>query len=200
MPDLHAARYALRGAVERWFERPAAGLLAAVGFTPNRATLAGLLVAGLAAYFASTGRFVTAGALVLVGSAFDLLDGALARRAGTTSRRGALLDSVADRVSECAVLLGLLVYYTLPESRSQAGAILAFVAFSGSILVSYVRARAEGLGLKGTAGFLTRTERVIVTAGALLAGYPMAALWILAVGAPLSALHRFWVEWRAADD
>ena len=200
MPDLHAARHALRDAVERWFERPAAGLLAAVGFTPNRATLAGLLVAGLAAYFASTGRFVPAGALVLAGSTFDLLDGALARRTGTTGRRGALLDSVADRVSECEVLLGLLVYYTLPDTRSQAGAILAFVAFSGSILVSYVRARAEGLGLKGTAGFLTRAERVIVTAGALLAGYPMAALWILAVGAPLSALHRFWVEWRAAGD
>ena len=200
MLDLQAVRYALRNAVSRWFEQPAAGLLAAVGFTASRATLAGLLAAGLAAYFASTGRFIPAGALVLVGGVFDLLDGALARRAGAAGRRGALLDSVADRVAECAVLLGLLVYYTLPGSRSQTGAILAFVAFAGSMLVSYVRARAEGLGLKGTAGFLTRAERVIVTAGALLAGYPMAALWILGVGAPLSALYRFWVEWRAAGD
>ena len=200
MLDLQAVRHALRGAVVRWFEQPAAGFLSAVGFTPNRATLTGLLAAGAAAYFASTGRFVLSGALVLVGGLFDLLDGALARRSGAAGRRGALLDSVADRVAECAVLLGLLVYYTLPGTRSQTGAILAFVAFAGSVLVSYVRARAEGLGLKGTAGFFTRPERVIVTAGALLAGYPMAALWILAVGAPLSALHRFWVEWRAAGD
>ena len=200
MPDLQAARYALRGAVARWFEQPAAGLLAAVGFTPNRATLAGLMAAGLAAYFASTGRFVPSGALVLVGAVFDLLDGALARRTGAAGRRGALLDSVADRLAESAVLLGLLVYYTLPDTRSQTGAVLAFVAFVGSVLVSYVRARAEGLGLKGTAGFFTRPERVIVTAGALLAGYPIAGLWILAVGAPLSALHRFWAEWRAAGD
>jgi len=182
------------------FERPAANLLAAVGFTPNRATLAGLLTAGLAAYFASTGRFVPAGALVIVGGLFDLLDGALARRTGVTSRKGALLDSVADRLAECAVLLGLLVYYTMPGTRSQTGAVLAFVAFAGSMFVSYVRARAEGLGLKGTAGFFTRFERVIVTAGALLAGYPEYGLWILAIGAPLSALHRFWVEWRGADD
>jgi len=196
--DLQSTRRALREAVGRWFERPAARALAAVGFTPNRATLTGLLVAGVAGYFASTGRFIPAGALVLVGSSFDLLDGALARMKGETSVRGALLDSVSDRVAESAVLLGLLVYFTAPGTRSQTGAILAFVAVVGSILVSYVRARAEGFGLKGTAGFFTRPERVIVTAGALLAGQPIVGLWILAIGAPLSALHRFWVEWRAA--
>jgi len=183
----------------RWFEQPAASALAAAGFTPTRATLTGLAAAGLAAYFAATGAFVFAGVFVLVGGVFDLLDGALARRSGAAGRKGALLDSVADRVSECAVLLGLLVRFTRPETASATGAVLAFVAFAGSMLVSYVRARAEGLGLKGTAGFLTRTERVIVTAGALLAGYPVAGLWILAVGAPLSALHRFWAEWRAAE-
>lgn len=200
MRDLQSIRYGFRGAVARWFEVPAARVLAAVGFTPNRATLAGLLIAGLAAYMASTGQFILAGVFVLVGSLFDLLDGALARRLGITERSGALLDSVADRVSEAAVLLGLLVHFTSAGTASQTGAILAFVAFTGSIMVSYVRARAEGLGLKGTAGFLTRTERVVVTAGTLLAGYPIAGLWILAVGTPISALHRFWVEWRAADN
>ena len=200
MPDLQAARHAVRGAVARWFEQPAAGLLAAVGFTPNRATLTGLLAAGLAAYFASTGRFVLCGAFVLVGGVFDMLDGALARHTGTAGRRGALLDSVADRLAECAVLLGLLVYYILPGTYSRTGIVLAFVAFAGSMFVSYVRARAEGLGLKGTTGLFTRPERVIVIAGALLAGYPIYGLWILAVGAPLSALHRFWAEWRGAGD
>jgi len=200
VPDLQTARYALRRAAARWFEEPAARVLAAIGFTPNRVTLTGLLIAGAAAYFAAAGHFRISGALVIVGALFDMLDGALARRSGVTGPRGALLDSVADRVSEGAVLLGLLVYFTLPGTLSQTGAVLAFVAFTGSMLVSYVRARAEGLGLKGTAGFLTRPERVIVTAGALLAGYPMAALWILAVGTPLSALQRFWAEWRAADE
>ena len=196
--DLQTARLALRGAVERWFEQPGAAVLDRLGFTANSATLAGLALAGGAAYLAAIGSFVLAGGLVLIGAAFDLLDGALARRSGLVGPRGALLDSVADRVSEGALFLGLLVYYTLPDTDRQLGAVLAFVAFAGSIMVSYVRARAEGLGLKGTAGFLTRPERVAIAAGALLAGQPLVLLWILAVGTPLSAVERFRAVWRLA--
>ena len=75
--------------------------------------------------------------------------------------------------------------------------VLAIVATSGSLMVSYVRARAEGIGVTGTAGFLTRPERVAIMVVCLAAGFPMAALWILAVGTPLSAAWRFVEAWRA---
>ena len=198
MTDLQTVRYAARRAVSRWFEEPASAALHRAGVTPDAASLLGLALAGGASYWAATGRFLPAGLFVIAGALFDMLDGGIARRTGRVSNRGALLDSVADRVSEGVVLLGLLIYYSDTASYSRAGVILAFVAFAGSLMVSYVRARAEGLGYKGTAGFLTRPERVVITAGALIAGYPIAALWILAVGTPLSALHRFWAEWRTA--
>ncbi len=201
MPDLQTVRYAFRGSISRWFERPAVSLLVALKFSPSAATLVGLLIAGLAAYFVSQGDFLLGGVLVLIASAFDLLDGGIARATGRVSKRGALMDSVFDRVAEVVVLLGFAIYFLSNSDASDrdTGVILAFVAVAGSLLVSYVRARAEGLGVKGTAGFLTRPERVVITAVALVAGYPMAALWILGVGTPLSAAWRFIDAWRAID-
>ncbi len=197
MPGLQTVRYAFRGSISRWFERPAVSLLVALKFTPTAATFVGLLIAVVAAYFVSEGEFLVGGVLVLVGSVFDLLDGGIARATGRVSKRGALMDSVFDRMAELAVLLGLAVYFSSGPGASQTGVLLAFVAMAGSLMVSYVRARAEGLGVKGTAGFLTRPERVVVMVVCLVAGYPMAALWILGVGTPLSAAWRFIDAWRA---
>lgn len=196
MPGLQTVRYAFRGSISRWFERPAVSLLVALKFTPTAATFVGLLIAVIAAYFLSEGEFLVGGVLVLAGSVFDLLDGGIARATGRVSKRGALMDSVFDRVAELAVLLGLAVYFSSGPGASQTGVLLAFVAMAGSLMVSYVRARAEGLGVKGTAGFLTRPERVVVMVVCLVAGYPMAALWILGVGTPLSAAWRFIDAWR----
>ncbi len=200
MPSLQTARYALRGKIARWFEEPASAALDKLGFTPNLATLTGTAVSIGAGAAAADGRFVLAGILVLVGATFDMLDGGIARRTGQVSDRGALLDSVMDRVSEGALLLGLLIFYTRSATFDQTLIILAFVAFSGSMMVSYVRARAEGLGMKGTAGFATRPERVVVITLTLLISQPDWGLWILAVATPLSALYRFWAEWRSADE
>ena len=197
MLDLQTVRYAFRGSISRWFERPAVALLVSLKFTPSAATLAGLLIAGVAAYFVSQGDLLLGGVLVLVSSAFDMLDGGIARSTGRVSNRGALMDSVFDRVAEVVVLLGLAVYFLSGPDASETGVLLAFVAVAGSLMVSYVRARAEGLGVKGTAGFLTRPERVVIMVVALVAGYPMVALWILGVGTPLSAAWRFIDAWRA---
>ncbi len=197
MPDLQSLRYGLRGSVTRWFERPAISLLVALKFTPSVATALGLVIAVIAAYFVYQGEFFIGGVLVLFSSVFDLLDGGIARATGRVSRRGALMDSVFDRVSELTVLIGLAMYYTSGSDANQLGVLLAFVAMSGSLMVSYVRARAEGLGVKGTAGFLTRPERVVIMVVCLLIGYPMASLWILGVGTPLSAAWRFIDAWRA---
>jgi len=200
LPDLQTARYALRGAVSNWFERPAVALLVALKVNPTMATIIGMVIAVIAGYFVYTGDFVLGGILVLVGATFDMLDGGIARSTNSVSKRGALTDSVFDRVSELAVLAGLGVYYANQIEDSTLGVTLAFLASGGSILVSYVRARAEGLGAKGTAGFLTRPERVVITVIGLILGYPMAVLWILGVGTPLSALWRYIEAWKAIGD
>ena len=199
MADLQSIRYGLRGSVTKWFERPAVSLLVILKFTPSAATFVGLAIAVIAAYFIGEGEFLIGGILVLVGSAFDLLDGGIARATGSVSKRGALMDSVFDRVSELAVLLGFAMYFVSGADESQPAVLLAFVAMSGSTMVSYVRARAEGLGVKGTAGFMTRPERVAILVVCLILGYPMAALWILGVGTPLSAAWRFIDAWRAIE-
>ncbi len=197
MADLQSLRYGLRGSVTKWFERPAVSFLVALKFTPSVATALGLGIALIAAYFVYQGEFFIAGFLVLFSSVFDLLDGGIARATGRVSKRGAMMDSVFDRVSELAVLVGLAMYYTSGPDADHLGVLLAIVAMSGSFMVSYVRARAEGLGVKGTAGFLTRPERVVVMVVCLLLGYPMVSLWILGVGTPLSAIWRFVDAWRA---
>ena len=107
---------------------------------------------------------------------------------------------MVDRVSETLVFVGLIIYYTDPDTASQTEAILIPIALGGSLMVSYVRARAEGLGLRGKAGFYTRPERVALTGILLIAGQPTILLWILAVGTPLSAAMRFIDVWGNADE
>ncbi|MCX8277633.1 MAG: CDP-alcohol phosphatidyltransferase family protein [Dehalococcoidia bacterium] len=199
MPDLQTLRYGLRRSVTKWFERPAVAVLIALKVSPNGATVIGLMIALVAAYFVSEGDFLLGGVLVLVGATFDLLDGGIARATNSVSKRGALTDSVFDRVSEIALLIGLGMYFTSGIDASQTGVLLAYVAIGGSLMVSYVRARAEGLGAKGTAGFLTRPERIVITVIGLVLGSPMAVLWILGIGTPLSAAWRFVDAWRAIE-
>ena len=196
---LQRLRKSARVAIARWIEEPISAALVAVGFNANAATLAGFLLAVVAAAFAAYGEFLIAGLISIPAALFDMIDGAIARRTGKVSDKGALLDSTFDRLSEAALLLGLLIYYSSADSFRREAIILVFVAFVGSIMVSYIRARAEGLGYKGTSGFLTRPERVVIMTVALIIGQPIWGLWILAVGTPLSAFYRFWSEWRNAD-
>ena len=163
-------------------EVPVARLLARLGLSPNAVTLLGLLGAVASAILLSIGAFAAGGAVLLLAAVFDMFDGALARATGRESRFGALLDSTADRVSEAAVLLGLLVHF-LGES-SEAGAILVYVALAGSILVSYVRARAGGLRVDCDVGLVTRPERVVALGIGLIVGQ----WWSLAVFLVLAAI------------
>jgi CDP-diacylglycerol--glycerol-3-phosphate 3-phosphatidyltransferase len=133
--------------------------------TPDALTISGvgLCIAGaVAVYFEywSEWLFILGGALFVVGSILDILDGALARRSGKGTPFGAFLDSTVDRVGEGFMLaaIGLV----LMRDGSEWGVALAFAAIGGSFLVSYTRARAEALGLKGDVGFGSRTERVVV--------------------------------------
>ena len=148
---------------------PIVGALSKSGITPNALTLINLALNIVAAYVIATGHFLVAGVLILGSGLFDLLDGALARFNKQTTRFGAVLDSTVDRVSEAAALCGLLMWYVSQEGATLE-IVLVLVVLVGSFLVSYIRARAEGLGWQCQVGLFTRAERVIVLAIGLLLG------------------------------
>jgi len=158
------------------------------GINPDTLTLTGLAINIGAAYVIATGHFLPGGLLVLVAGLCDLLDGALARFVNQTTKFGALFDSVADRISEAALFFGLLVWYMLEGNAM--GVMLASAALIGSFLVSYVRARAEGLGLECKVGLFTRAERVIVLIIGLVVNQVTIALWVVVVFAYITVMQR----------
>jgi CDP-diacylglycerol--glycerol-3-phosphate 3-phosphatidyltransferase len=173
------------------FTDPLVTPLAAIGVTPNMISVAGVLGNVGAAALAAGGHFLPAGLVMLVFSALDLLDGALARKTGTVTTFGGVFDSVLDRLSEAAVLAGLLFHYTQVGGHTQE-IVLIYTAVVGSILVSYVRARAQADGIDMREGLFTRAERVLLLAGALIIGHGVVlwALWILAVLTHLTVVQR----------
>ena len=179
-------RVAARRVLSSYVETPVAAFLARLGLSPNAVTLAGLLVAGGAAYLLSIGQLWAGGIVLLTSGVFDLFDGALARATGRESKFGALLDSVTDRVSEVVVLLGLLVFYLNRDSTE--GVVLVYVALAGSIMVSYLRARSEGLGIECKVGVMTRPERVAVLGLGVIVGHwwPTTILIVLGIIAGLT--------------
>ena len=134
--------------------------------TPSAITWFGFLLTVGAAALIIKEHLLAAGFIVLIAGFFDILDGALARHTNQTTRFGAVLDSTLDRLSEAVLLLGILVLYAGEQSIT--GILLVGFALIGSLLVSYVRARAEALGLECQVGLFTRAERVIVLALGLL--------------------------------
>lgn len=176
---------------------PIVSPLAAAGVTPDMISVLGFAGNVLAGALAAGGQLLPAGAVMLTFSALDLLDGALARKTGAVTRFGAVFDSVLDRLSEAAVLGGLLFHYTETGGHTTE-IVLSYVAVVGSIMVSYVRARAEGEGLTLREGLFTRAERVILLGGALIIGHGVVlwALWILAVLAHVTALQRVATVWQ----
>ena len=165
---------------------PVIGILGKSGIKPDALTFTGLAINIGAAYVIATGHFPLGGILILVAGLFDLLDGALARFARKTTKFGAILDSTVDRISEAAIFCGLLVWYM--PGRSEI--LLIFAVLIGSFLVSYIRARAEGLGLECKGGLFTRAERVIVLAVGLLVNQVIIALWILVVFVYITVVQR----------
>lgn len=165
-----------------------ARLFAALGLTPNAITVLGALVALVAGYLAARGMFVWAAVAMAVGMPLDAFDGSLARLTGRVSRAGALLDSTLDRYAEFFVLAGL-AYYFAGVGRA-VPVLLVIVTLFGSVMVSYVRARSEGLGIDNKVGVMTRVERLAVLFLALLTGYVVVGLWALAILTHLTVAQR----------
>lgn len=176
---------------------PIAGALASIGVTANLLTIIGcLLNVGVSAIIA-TGRLRLGGILLIATALTDAFDGAVARKTGSPTKFGAYLDSTLDRVSDAAVLGALAWHYGF-LCRPQY-AMLAFVSVVGFILVSYTRARAEGLGIECKVGLFTRVERMVVLVAGLVLGLTPYALWLLAVGTWFTVGQRVWHVYRASQ-
>lgn len=167
---------------------PIAKGLLKVGITPNTITAIGFLLSTVAAVFASQGRFTLAGLILLVAAPLDVVDGSMARLIGIPTQYGSLIDSVTDRYSELVVFGGMMFYFI--STQNTLAAMLVYIAAAGSVLVSYVKARAEGLNLSAKVGLLTRVERLIILIICLIFNIPMVALWIIAVLANFTAIQR----------
>ena len=188
MTLLLTPRVHLKAWATRYVSTPLARVLLGLHVSPNALTLAGLAVAVVAAYLIGGGNLFVGGAVMLAGAFFDMLDGAVARLGHRVTRFGAFLDSVTDRLGEAVVLSGLLVYYV--SASHELGVYLVFGTLVASVMVSYVRARAEGLGVGSDVGFMGRGERSVFLGVGLLTGYPLYALAaILALGS-LTVLQR----------
>lgn len=174
----------------KWVLDPIGGFLNRLGLTPNMVTLLGLIGNSIGAFYLARGEMLTGGIWVLVMTPVDALDGTMARLRGEPSDFGAFVDSVTDRYSELIIYGGLLYHFlSLGEPL---GGLLVFGAAAGSVLVSYVKARAEGLGYEAKVGMLTRAERYIVLAPSLVFNQLYVGLTIIAIFANLTALQRVW--------
>lgn len=179
--------------VPRRVTDPIVAVIARLGVSPNHLTALGFAGNVGAAALAARGQFLAAGLVMLVASALDLLDGALARATGRVSNFGAVFDATLDRMSEAAVLGGLTYYYAGRGDREEV--VLCFAALAGSVLVSYVRAHALARGLDMRDGLFTRAERVLVLGGGLILDQVRIALWVLAVLANTTAVQRLYGSW-----
>jgi len=167
---------------------PIAKFLLKIGFKPNMITYLGLILTTLAAALIVKGNITLAGLILLIGAPLDVVDGSMARQLGHPSSYGAFIDSVTDRYSELVLFLGLLIHFVIKNDTLVC--VLVFVAAGGSVLVSYVKARAESLGYSAKTGILTRVERLIVMIACLVFNIPIVGLWIIAVLANFTALQR----------
>ncbi|MFQ6000540.1 MAG: CDP-alcohol phosphatidyltransferase family protein [Anaerolineae bacterium] len=161
-----------------------------VGVPPDLLTIMGLVTTLGAAGLLAFGYQRLGGVVIIPASILDALDGALARLGGKTTPYGAFLDSTLDRWGEIALYLGLLYYYSQRAARMET--ILIYLTIAGSLMVSYTRARAEGLGIECRVGLFTRLERLITLIAGLLLQLMPWALGILALFTNLTAVQRLW--------
>lgn len=171
---------------------------ARLGMTPNMATVVGLSLNVLVAVIIGFGQPLLGGIFLLVASAFDMVDGAIARSIGAVSKFGGFLDSTLDRYSEVVVYVGVLVWLNR-TTDDHLGSLLVLIAATGALMVSYARAKAEESGYKASVGLVARPERVVLLAIALIINQPLWALWILAVTTHVTAVMRILHVWRLAS-
>ncbi len=171
------------------------GVLHRLGIHPDMITVAGLVVVGIAAIVIGHGEFQWGGIILILGLPLDALDGAVARAMGRKGKFGGILDSTLDRYADAFIFGGLSYYFAVHDQFDHM--LLALAALTGSLVVSYVRARAGEAGLSVKVGLLDRFVRVIIIVAVLLLPPLLTlGLWILAVGTNFTALQRMWYVYR----
>ena len=187
-------RISLRSILDSFLVNPILFLLLKLKLTPNAVTFLGFLICCISAYFISSGSFLVGGLLVLFSGFMDIFDGALARKMEQITDRGAFLDSTFDRLSEAIVLIGLIYFFSTSNETNLV--LLTSLSLVFSILISYLRARIEGLGYNSKGGFFTRPERVLVVSLGLIFFSPELTVTLLAIATTAGLFHRFLIFWR----
>lgn len=162
--------------------------LALSKINPNVLTFLGLVINIIAAAFLARGSLRTAGLVIIFAGLFDMVDGRVARATGQVTRFGGFFDSVLDRYSDLALLVGLLVYYGTINRSSYV--VLTAMAMSASVMISYTRTRAENIIPTCKVGFLERPERVVLLIIGALFDRMAPVLWVIAVLGNLTVVHR----------
>ena len=176
-------RIVFRGVLE-----PIAAFFNRIGIFPNTMTLLGLVGHTFGALFLFQGKMFVGGLIILAMGPIDALDGTMARLREEPSAFGAFVDSVTDRYSELVIFLALIIFYS--QQGEWLNCSVVYMAAAGSVLVSYVRSRAESLGYEANVGILTRLERYVVLVPSLIFNIPLVGLWIVAVMANFTAIQR----------
>lgn len=172
--------------------------LARSGISANAITLTGVLGTAAGAVLVAMGNLVGGGAVILSVGILDALDGAVARATDAPKKFGAFLDSVSDRYIEIFIYGGLLWYFI--QQDNQWGVLFSYVAITGSILVSYARARAQSLGIETKIGLLTRVERMVVIGPCILFQIPLIGVIIVGVFSNLTAFQRIFHVWQQTKE
>ncbi|HEY53567.1 MAG TPA: CDP-alcohol phosphatidyltransferase family protein [Caldilineae bacterium] len=164
--------------------------------TPNAITVLAFVLSLIVAYLIIIDQLLWAGILYFLGAGLDAIDGTLARRVGVRSNFGAFLDSTLDRFGESTVTGALIVWAAL--RGDMLGVFFAFTALVTSFMVSYTRARAEGLGYEAKVGFGSRVERFFIMVIALLFKQPIIGLALITLLAGITTIQRIYVVWKQA--
>lgn len=151
-----------------FLDKPLAPIAKKIAISPNILTILGFLITAVAAVSIPF-SLLTGGFLILLGGFFDMLDGIVARTNGKSTKFGALLDSTLDRYSDSFIFIAIAWYFF--NTNNLAGVIFTIGSLVGALLISYVRARAEGIGIKCTIGLMERPERVVLLSFGCITGW-----------------------------
>jgi len=185
--------------IKNWFLKiidPVIEFIVRFNVHPNFFTVLGLISNLVGAYFFAKHDLRIAAIYILIGGLCDIIDGKVARKTGLSSKFGALFDSSLDRYSEVFMFLGVAIHYV--KLDYQTTSIMVFLGLGGSMMVSYVRARAEGLGYSCKVGVMQRPERIVLIGlGALLHNFTLViAVWMIAILANFTAIQRMYHVWN----
>lgn len=178
---------------------PVGRALARIRVRPAHLTLTGLVVTLVGSGLLANGEVRVGALVILAGSALDGLDGAVARASGSASPRGALIDSVSDRLGETAMFAACAFWLTSrmsPQVGDPGLVVLCVLSLGAALVTSYLRAKADIGGVEGRGGIMGRAERVILFTVGFLTGWVSQMLWVMAVLSWLTVFQRFHKTWR----